>query len=110
MVRFVDEPYITEALRPKLSSIKWKTACGIGMIGIHFISLSDNENDLFDIYPPEEIKKRSYRKSDRIILGIAHNHKAATKLVEEMISACLENSGDLSDVRGYFEKYIKDHI
>ena len=110
MVRFVDKPYITDNVRPKFSTIKWKMACGIGMTGLHFITLADNGVDLFDIYPAAVFKQRSYRRSDRVILGIAHSHKAAIGLTEQMIMECLDNCKDLSDVRGYFEKYIKDHI
>ena len=109
MVWFVDKPYITEKVRPRLSSIKWKTACGMGMTGIHFITLAENGTDLFDIYPPIEIKKRSYRKSNRVVIGIAHSRDAATELIEQMIKDCMGDTG-LSDVRGYFEQFIKDHV
>ena len=109
MVRFVDKPYITEKVRPKLSSIKWKTACGIGMTGIHFITLADNGSDLFDIYPAIEIKKRRYRKSSRVVIGIAHSRDAATELIELMIRDCMSASR-LSDARGYFEQFVKDHV
>ena len=110
MVRFVDEPYVTEAVKPKLSSIKWKMACGIGMTRLHFITLSDNGRDLFDIYPAAVFKQKSIRKSDRVILGIADSSSAASELIEQMVNECLDACGDLSDIRGYFEKYVKDHI
>ena len=110
MVRFVDKPYVTDKIKPKISSIKWKLICGIGMTGVHFITLADNRNDLFDIYPAAVFKQKIMRKSDRIILGVAHSSKSATELIEEMVGECMEKSGDLSNVRGYFENYIKDHI
>ena len=110
MVRFVDMPYASETVRSRLSSIKWKLACGIGMTRVHFITLADNKCDLFDIYPAAVFKQRSMRKSDRIILGVADSSDSATKLIESMIGECLENDGDLSDIRGYFERYIKEHL
>ena len=110
MVRFVDEPYVSDGVRAKLSTIKWKMACGIGMAHLNFITLSDNGKDLFDIYPAAVFKQKSMRRSDRVIIGIADGAGAASKLIEMMIKECLGNCGDLSDVRGYFEKFVKEHI
>ncbi len=110
MVRFVDRPYASEAVRSKLSSIKWKMACGIGMTNVYFITLSDSKSDLFDIYPAPVFKQRKLRKSDRVILGIADDHNSAVSLIEQMIRDCLEEDNALRDVRGYFERYIKDHL
>ena len=110
MVRFVDKPYVTDSARRKLSSIKWKMACGIGIAGICFITLSDNKNDLFDIYPSAVFKQKSMRRRDIVILGVAHSNDSAKELVGEMISRCMNDRGNTSDIRGYFEEYIKDHL
>ncbi len=110
MIRFVDKPYITKAVGPKLSSIKWKMTCGIGMVGTFFITLSDNGNDLFDIYPAKVFKQKSIRRSNKVIIGIAHSRDSAKELVCDMINDCLGDRGDLTDIRGYFEDYIKDHL
>ncbi|MCR5302747.1 MAG: hypothetical protein K6E49_09960 [Lachnospiraceae bacterium] len=110
MVRFVDDVYVSDSVRPKLSSVKWKTACGIGMIGLHFITLADNSRDIFDIYPAAMLKQKRIRKSDRVIIGVADSYKGATELVRVMIDDCLKNAGNLSDIRGYYERYIKDHL
>ncbi len=109
MVRFVDRPYVTKKVEPKISSIKWKLLCGIGMTRIFFITLADNRNDLFDIYPAAVFKQKRIRKSDRIIIGVADSAKGARELIEEMIGECM-HKGSLSDIRGYFENYIRDHI
>ena len=110
MVRFLDDLYASDAVRPKISSIKWKMLCGIGMTRLHFITLSDNKKDLFDIYPAAVFKQKSIRRSDRVILGIAESSKAATALIEQMINDCLRNSGDLSDIRGYYEQYVRERL
>ena len=110
MVRFVDKPYMTEHVRPRLGTLKWKMAVGIGMTGIHFITLSDNKKDLFDIYPAAVFKQKNMRRSDRVIIGVADSHNSATALIETMINDCLRERGDLSDVRSYFEEYVKDHM
>lgn len=110
MIRFVDEPFMAESVTAKLSVIKWKMATGAGLTGLHFITLADNPRDIFDIYPAPVFKQRIFRKSDRVIIGIAGNHNSAVALVEKMIGNCAKNSGSLDDIRGYFDKYIKDHM
>ena len=85
MVRFVDRPYLTEKVTGKISSIKWKMACGIGMVGYHFITLSDNDKDIFDIYPAAVFKQKHFRKSDRIIIGVADSIDSARELTGNMI-------------------------
>ena len=87
MVRFVDRPYLTEKVTGKISSIKWKMACGIGMVGYHFITLSDNDKDIFDIYPAAVFKQKHFRKSDRIIIGVADSIDSARELTGNMINA-----------------------
>lgn len=108
MVRFAKEAYVSDKVRTKLSSIKWKMACGIGMTGLHFITLADNPNDLFDIYPAYVFKQKRIRKSERVIIGVADSNSSATALIEKMINECLQNDGGLSDVRGYFEDMIRN--
>ena len=110
MVRFVDELYVSDTVRPKVSAIKWKMMCGIGMTYLFFITLADNSRDLFDIYPAARFKQKHMRKSDRVIIGIADSYKAAGDLISRMVTDCMERAGDLSDVRGYYESYIKDHL
>ncbi len=108
MIRFAKTPYVSDKVSPKLSSVKWKMACGIGMTGLHFITLADNRNDLFDIYPAYVFKQKSIRKSDRVIIGIADSRSSATELIEQMINECMQNTGGLSDVRGYFEQLVRN--
>ncbi len=110
MVRFVDKPYMTKAIGPKLSTLKWKMAVGIGITGVRFVTLADNKADLFDIYPAAVFKQKSFRRSDRVIIGIADSSKSANELIESMINDCLKERGDLSDVRSFFEDFIKEHL
>ena len=110
MIRFVDNLYLSDKIRSKISVIKWKMACGIGMTGVHFITLSDNGRDLFDIYPAAVFKQKRIRKSDRVIIGVADSYDSAVHIVQEMIDKCMIDCGNLSDVRGYYEGLIKDHL
>ena len=108
MIRFAKTPYVSDKVTTKISSIKWKMACGIGMTGLHFITLADNPNDLFDIYPAYVFKQKRIRKSDRVIIGIADSNSSATALIERMINECLQKAGGLTDVRGYFENIVRN--
>lgn len=110
MVRFIDDPITSEAVKPKISAVKWKMMCGIGMTGLHFITIADNKNDLFDIYPAAVFKQRSMRRSDRVIIGIADSHDAAASLIASMIQKCIDERGNLTDVRGYYEEFVRDHM
>ncbi len=110
VVRFVDKPYTTDGVSHKLSSIKWKLACGIGMVKVYFITLADNRSDLFDIYPASVFKQKRFRKSGRVVIGVADSYKGACGLIENMVTDCMNDRPDLSDIRGYFELFIKDHL
>lgn len=110
MVRFVDEPFVSDAVKHKLSVIKWKMLCGIGMTRVHFITLSENKNDIFDIYPGAVFKQKVFRKRDLCILGVAAGGDDAKELARVMVNRCLDSCGDLSDIRGYYERYVKDHL
>ncbi len=110
MVRFVDKPYVSGSVSSRLSTIKWRMACGIGMTRLHFITLADNKKDLFDIYPAAVFKQKSMRRSNRVIIGIAGSYKSATELIETMILECLQSRGDLLDIRAYYEDFVKEHI
>ena len=85
-------------------------ACGIGMTRLHFITVADNGRDLFDIYPAAVFKQKYFRKSDRVIIGVAGSYNSATELVERMINDCLQDRGNIFDVRTYYEDYVKEHI
>lgn len=105
MVSFVDKPYVSDKVANKVSQIKWKTICGIGMVNIHFITLAENKNDLFDIYSATVFKQRNLRKSNIKILGIAADYADATLLVEKMIAECIDND-NVDGIRIYYEQYI----
>ena len=105
MVRFCKNPYISDGLEGKMGRIKWKVAAGIGLTGVYFISLSSNSNDVFDIYSGVMLKLRQMRKSDMVIIGIAHNAEDANMLVAKMIEDCVSNTGSIENMRRYFASY-----
>lgn len=110
MVRFIDNIFCSDSIKAKADSIKWRAVCGVGLLNVSFITLSENGTDIFDIYPGLLFKQKAIRKSDMIIIGIASGREAATELVEQMINRALADTGDISEVRKYYEKYIACNI
>lgn len=107
MVRFAEDLYTSDSVMSRLSTIKWKMACGIGMINTFFITMSLSSEDLFDIYSASMFKQRSFRKSDLIIIGIASDMDEAKNLIVQMIDECIDATGSALNARKYFEnKYI----
>ena len=80
------------------------------MIGLYFVTLSDNACDLFDIYPAAVFKQKSIRKSDRVILGVAESYDAATALIEKMVRDSLVKTNSPGAIRSYYEEYVRDHV
>lgn len=103
MVRFADELYVSEHLTSKVSSIKWKMACGIGMVNTYFITMSLSSKDLFDIYSATMFKQRAFRKSDLYIIGIASDMEEARDIVKNMIDDCIRDTGSVNNIRQYFK-------
>jgi len=104
------DPFVSDSVKNRLPVIKWKLMCGIGMTRVHFITMSENKNDIFDIYPASVFKQKIFRKRDLLILGVAAGGDDAKALTGIMVKKCLDSCGDLSDIRGYYEKYVKDHL
>ena len=105
MIRFADSLYYTEDVYSKISQIKWKTVCGIGMLSVYFITLTDNKKDLFDIYSSSVFKQRQLRKSNLVIIGIAGSYNEAIELTGRMINECLASGCKATELRTRFENY-----
>lgn len=110
MIRFINNLYITDDLKSKEDIIKWKMACGIGMTGIHFITIAASDNDWFDIYPAANFKQKGFRRRDLVIIGMAGSYNDALELVKVMVDECLEITKDVHSVRAYYEDYIKKNL
>lgn len=110
MVKFIKDMYLSDNVKSRVSNIKWKTISGIGMVGVHFITLSSKEDDIFDIYPAANFKQKFFRRGEYIVLGIAGDYNSATKLIGEMVTGALKETGDIHKVKGYYRDYIKEHM
>ncbi len=102
MITYHPRLYLTEKTEKKIDTIKWKLATGAGMVQVYLITLSENETDLFDIYPAALFKQYYFRKREHIVIGVAESKEAAMQLVRQMIEECLEQSGGSGQLRAYF--------
>ena len=109
MVKFVNDLFLSDNVSVNVSNIKWKTICGIGMVGIFFITLSHKDGEIFDIYPAANFKQKFFRRGDYVVLGIAGNYAQATNLVGEMVSSALNATGDINKVKDFYIDYVKEH-
>lgn len=106
MICFNDKVFTTKKTGPQLNRIKFKLISGIGTVGVYVITLSQNGKDVFDIYPAYLLKSRRFRKQSFDIVGVAESHRAAVKLVCEMIDECVKATGSYSDMRVFFDKFF----
>ena len=106
MIKYSDRLYLTENTRKNLATIKLKLFTGAGMVGIHFILLSANKEEVFDIVPAVMFKQRSFRKLPHIVIGIAESRRAAYKLVQEIIEEHLAATGSYFELRKDMEERI----
>ena len=102
MVNYYKKLYLTKKTEKKIEKIKWKLAAGAGMVNVHLIALSENENDVFDIYPAYLFKQRYFRKRNYTIVGVAENKRAAMQLVQRMIEECCTRSGSYEHICASF--------
>lgn len=102
MLRYYKTLYLTGKTEKKIEKIKWKLAAGAGMVGVHLITLSANENDVFDIYPAFLFKQRYFRKRDYVIVGVAENKKAAMLLVQKIVGEIFIKTGSYEHIRAGF--------
>lgn len=112
MLKFCEQLYVSDSIKPKVNSIKLKAYSGIGMTGITYIMFSSNNKDIFDIYPASYFKQKKLRKRDFLVIGIAKNKAEAMEMVTSMIMEGLSYSDSFdkfdqgSGIRKYFERKI----
>ena len=70
-------------------------------MGIYVITLSENENNLLDIYETIQFEQPYFRKKKLVIVGIAAGKKDAFALVTKIIDNVYTSTGSFK-VREYF--------
>ena len=107
MIYFSDNLFCTDKIKPDINRIKLRLYSGIGTVGTCFITISDNANDVFDIYPASLLKQRPFRKRDHYIIGLAESKRAAIRLTGDMIAGAIEEKGDATDLKNFFLGKVK---
>ena len=106
MVSYVDRLYLTEETKKELSTIKMKLFTGAGMVGVYFILLSANKDEVFDIVPAAMFKQKKFRKMPHTVIGIAESWRAVLKLVKEIVEEHYSVTGSYFDLRKDIEERI----
>ena len=86
--------YMPEGMdKDDLDKIKKKISAGKGSFGI--ILISENENDLFDIVTPFQLKLPVWKDKKPVVCGIARNKDEAGELVGVIVRDCMTSRGNL---------------
>lgn len=102
MISYINNLYLTEKTKKRLDRIIKDIADKKFLSLACIIVLSENEKDVFDIIPINNLKLRKDSISNILVLGIAENKKAAMRLCSSMIGEYLE-SGSGKNMRDYFK-------
>lgn len=87
--------YLSDGLDEKdLSRLKKNISKGKGSCAV--ILISENENDQFDIVTPFQLKLPVWKDKKPVVAGIAGKKDDAPALVEQIITDCLTERGDLN--------------
>lgn len=71
------------------------------MVGIYFITLASNEENLFDIFHAAHLKQPAFARQKLYVVGIAAGYEEALELVQRMAEDIYRATGGFR-VREYF--------
>ena len=97
-MRFLKEMYVSEGVKNK-QKVMWKLKCGVGMLDIYVISLS-NGNDQLDCMNCCYFKQKAVRDSVGTIVGLAKGYSEAQQLMIAMIEEAIRETGS-ANVKEY---------
>lgn len=60
------------------------------------IAISHNPSDQLEIYQAGQLVQRYYVENPLYVIGIAQNYDGAVKIVQQIVTECLEKRGDCS--------------
>lgn len=69
--------------------------------GLYVITLSDNDENLLDLYETIQFEQNYYKKKDLLIVGVAVGRDEALTLVGEIINDIYQNTRGFN-VKDYF--------
>ena len=93
--------YLSEKTAAKKDKIIRKARRGAGMVGIYFITLASNEENLFDIFHAAYLKQPAFARQNLYVVGIASGYEEALELVRRMVEDIYRATGGFR-VREYF--------
>ena len=105
MISYIDNLYLTEKTNKKLDKLKSDISSEKFLSLACIIVLSENEKDVFDIIPVNNLRFRSKHMGDLYVLGIAESRKAAMRLCSNMIDEYYQNNCNCC-MRDYFKDKI----
>ena len=102
MIRYIDDLYLTPKTKKDLIKIKARLKLGTGMVGLYFILLSGNSQDVFDIVPAPVFKQRRFRHMDHTVIGIAESEPKAYGIVEQIVLEHYQRTGRYTGLKDDF--------
>lgn len=102
-MRWHEDLYAGESVRPKLKRVKWKIAHNAGQLRVYVITLASNGSNLLDIVPAWELMQKYYPKKSLCVIGLAGNYEEALELAGHIISDMYRQTGGF-DIKGFIRQ------
>lgn len=72
---------------------------------LYCVTLPSNEQNLLDIHPYRELRKRTEYEEPFVILGLTKNRKEAVQMVADMAASVAASIGEPEEFKESFLKY-----
>lgn len=109
MIRYIEELFLTEKTAKKLDTIKTNIENKKWFSKVCLITLSNNENDVFDIIQLYNLKTAASVYEDIIVIGIVENKGKAVAICSEIVNQYINSSESerYPSMRAYLvDKYL----
>lgn len=92
-IRFYKPLYMGERARGRRFSMIQSLRLGRPVRGMYVITPAAGGNNIFDIYPARELRKRFYRDREFEILGIGADYEDALELAGRLVGEMYRKTG-----------------
>ena len=103
-MRFYKYLYVGETIK-NVNLVKWKLKHAAGMLDVHLITISFNNDDQLDCFHNGLLKQKIFRNVDYYVVGIANGREEAISLIQEITNDCIEATGT-----GNIKQYLLDRF
>lgn len=100
-MKWHEDLYSGESIKPRIKKVRWKIIHSAGQIHVYVITLASNEQNLLDIIPSRELLQKHYPKKGLYIVGLAGNYEEALELAGCIVSDVYKATGGFN-IRKYF--------